>query len=142
MPGNRSPAWPVVNLGAVRSVGVKDILIRFGLGAFISISAGIIGLTVSHRLSGAFLAFPSILPASLTLLQEKEGTRRADRDAIGAVLGGAALVLFAMIGEAGFRHLEPYLVLVLALVGWLVASFVLYAMLALARPDDCDRTKD
>lgn len=138
----KSPVMPAVQPGKLRQVRPREYLIRFALGAAISVIAGIIGLTVSPRFGGAFLAFPSILPASLTLIQEQEGTRQADRNAIGAVLGGAALVVFAMIGEAAFGHLEPYLALVLALAGWLVSAFALYALLAFVRPESCDRTKD
>jgi hypothetical protein len=125
-----------------RELNPREYLTRFALGAAISIFAGIIGLTVDARFGGCFLAFPSILPASLTLIQEKEGTRRADRNAIGAVLGAVGLVVFAMIGEAAFGSVEPFLVLVLALAGWLVTSFASYAMLAFLRPETADRTKD
>jgi hypothetical protein len=126
----------------VRQVRFRDYLVRFALGAAISIIAGIISKAVGARFGGSFLAFPSILPASLTLIQDKEGTRRADRNAIGAVLGGAGLVVFAMIGEASFGHIEPFAALVLALAGWLVTSCALYWLLCLFRPDSCDRTKD
>lgn len=125
--------------GAVRP---KDYLIRFALGAAVSIVAGILSKTISARFGGAFLAFPSIFPASLTLIQEKEGTRRADRNAIGAVLGSAGLVIFAVTGEAAFGHIESFAALVLALAGWAVTSIALYGMLAFLRPESCDRTKD
>ena len=138
----RSPAWPVADLGQLRKVRPKEMLIRFGLGAGISVVAGIIGLTISPRFGGSFLAFPSILPASLTLLQEEAGTRRADRDAIGAVLGAVAMVVFAMVGEAGFGRIEPFTVLLLALAGWAVVACGLYAVLAWLRPQDCDRNRD
>lgn len=107
---------PAVEPGKLRQVQPKDYLIRFALGAAISIVAGIIGKAVSERFGGSFLAFPSTLPASLTLIQQ-EGTRRAGRNAIGAVLGSAGMVVFAMIGEAAFGHLPPFAVLLLALVG-------------------------
>jgi hypothetical protein len=80
--------------------------------------------------SGAFLAFPPILPASLTLLEQKEGTRRAGRNAIGAVLGSLGLVVFAMIGEAAFGQFNPVIVLLLATARWIITSLALYGMLA------------
>jgi hypothetical protein len=138
----RSPVLPVVEPGKLRQVRARDYLIRFGLGAAISIIAAIIAKAVGARFGGAFLVFPSILPASLTLIQDKEGTRRADRNAIGAVLGGAALVMFAMIGEASFGRIEPFLALVLCLIGWLLVSFALYGLLCFFRPESCDRDQD
>jgi hypothetical protein len=133
---------PAVEPGKLRKVQLKELLIRFVLGAAVSIVAGILSKAVDARFGGAFLAFPSILPASLTLVQQKEGTRRADRNAIGAVLGAAGLVGFAMIGEAAFGHLQPAIVILLAVAGWTAGSFSLYGVLAFLRPDDCDRTKD
>ena len=133
---------PAVEPSKLRQVQLKDYLIRFALGAAISIVAGIIGKAVSERFGGSFLAFPSILPASLTLIQEKEGTRRAGRNAIGAVLGSAGMVVFAMIGEAAFGHLPSFIVLLLALAGWAITSLVLYAGLAFIRPESCDRAED
>ncbi len=142
-PGRRKPdVRPGLDLGKLRQVKPAELGVRFALGAAVSIVAGVIGKLVSPRFGGMFLAFPSILPASLTLLQEKEGTRRADRDAIGAVLGALALVVFACVGEAAFGSLPAALVLVLALAGWAVASFALYALLALLRPETCDRQQD
>ncbi len=133
---------PGVQPAKLRQIRSKDYLIRFALGAAVSIVAGILSKTISARFGGAFLAFPSILPASLTLIQQEEGTRRADRNAIGAVLGSVGLIVFAMIGEAAFGHIEPFAVLVLALAGWAVTSIALYGLLAFLRPESCDRTKD
>ena len=133
---------PGVQPAKLRGIRPKEYLVRFALGAAVSIVAGILSKTVGARFGGAFLAFPSILPASLTLIQEKEGTGRADRNAIGAVLGSVGLVVFAMIGEAAFGHIESFAALMLALAGWVVSSFALYGLLAFLRPESCDRTKD
>jgi hypothetical protein len=137
-----SPLLPDVQPGKLRQIQPKDYLVRFALGAAVSIVTGILSKTISATFGGAFLAFPSILPASLTPIQKKEGTRRADRNAIGAVLGSAGLVVFAMIGEAAFGHIEPFAALVLAPAGWAVTAFALYGLLAFLRPESCDRTKD
>jgi hypothetical protein len=67
-----SPVLPGVQPAKLRQIRPKDYLIRFALGAAVSIVAGILSKTISARFGGAFLAFPSILPASLTLIQEKE----------------------------------------------------------------------
>jgi hypothetical protein len=134
--------FPQLSLAKIRQVRPRDYAIRFAMGAAISIGAALIGKVAGHRFGGTFLAFPAILPASLTLIQEEEGTARAGRDALGAVLGGAALVGFAMVGEAAFGTLEPFAAIALATAAWLAAAFTLYAALAWLRPGLCDRTRD
>ena len=126
----------------VRDVNAKQLAARFALGAAVSIVAGVISHLQGARFGGVFLAFPAILPASLTFVQDKEGSRTADRDALGAVLGGFALVVFAAVGESMFGRHNSAEVLALALAGWLVASIIFYAVLGLVRPDKEDRHND
>ena len=133
---------PSADFGKVRSIRVRDVGVRFAFGMMVSVLAGLVGKTVGPRFGGAFLAFPAILPASLTLIETKEGTRKADRNAIGAVLGGFALAVFAAVAEAAFGHLPSPLVLLLALLAWLLTSLALYALLAFFVPDACDADKD
>jgi Protein of unknown function (DUF3147) len=136
------PVFPVLRPGKLRQVRVRDLAVRFALGAVISVAAAIIGKAAGPQFGGGFLAFPAILPASLTLIQEEEGTRRADRNALGAVLGGVGMVVFAITGELCFGRVEPFGALALAVLAWAATSFALYALLAFLRPDSCDRTKD
>jgi len=136
------PVFPDLTPSKLRQVRVRDYAIRFATGATISIVAAIVGKIIGVRFGGTLLAFPAILPAGLTLIQEEEGTRRADRNAIGAVLGAVGLVIFAMVAKAAFGHLNPALALTLALLGWLLTAVLLYSLLAFLRPDTCDRTKD
>jgi hypothetical protein len=131
-----------VDLGRLKEAHWKDLAVRFALGAAVSVIAGLISKVADPRLGGVFLAFPSILPASLTFVQEQEGTRKADRDAMGAVLGGLGLVVFATIGESMFTRYNSAWVLAAALGGWIVAVVVFYAGLAIVRPDDCDVRRD
>lgn len=131
-----------VDLGKLRQASPKEMATRFALGAAVSVSAGLIAKSTGARLGGVFLAFPAILPASLTFVQKKEGSRTADRDALGAILGGLGLVAFATVGESMFgRHVAP-LVLLSALAAWLATSLVLYAGLVLLGPERCHRKPD
>jgi uncharacterized membrane protein (GlpM family) len=139
---DRREIFPRVELAHLKEVRAKELLVRFALGGAVSIIAGIISKAVSARFGGMFLAFPAILVASLTFVQDKEGTRRADRDAIGAVLGGASLVVFAAVGESMFGRHSSVLVLVASLGAWLVSIAVLFAVLAGIRPDDADARQD
>lgn len=112
------------------------MLTRFVLGAAVSVVAAVIAQSTSARLGGVFLAFPAILPASLTFVQSKEGEPAADRDAVGAVLGGLALLAFAAVDESMFNHHNAFVVLVVALAAWLFTITVLYVAMSLLRPDE------
>jgi hypothetical protein len=133
---------PAVDLSRLREVKVRDYLIRFALGAVISMGAALITKAGGAHLGGLFLAFPAILPASLTLIEQKEGTRRADRNAVGAVLGGLGLSVFAGIAEKTPISIPPFVALVIALIGWVVTSLSFYALLAFFRPEDCEKSSD
>jgi Protein of unknown function (DUF3147) len=139
---DRPEVVPSADPGKLHEVSPKEMLVRFALGGSVSIVAGIIAKAVGARIGGVFLAFPAILPATLTIVQEKEGTRKADRNAIGAVLGAVALICFAAVGESQFGRLNSAVVLVLALLAWIGSSLLLYAALAVLRPDDCDQRRD
>lgn len=133
---------PGIDLSKLRNVNWQSYLLRFLLGAAVSVGAALIAKAVSPRFGGMFLAFPSILPASLTLVQDEDGTRRADRDAIGAILGGLALAVFAGIVELGLLHIERYTAVLLAFLAWLVTSFGLYGLLAATHPEVCDKNAE
>ena len=49
-------------------VRLGDLVVRFGFGAAISLVAGIISLAFGATAGGMFLAFPAILPATITLI--------------------------------------------------------------------------
>lgn len=126
---------PSVDVRKLRDATARQMAVRFALGAAVSIVAGVISKSVGARFGGLFLAFPAILPASLTFVEDKENRQMADRDATGAILGGLALVVFAAVGESLFHRRNSAVVLALALVAWLVCSFVLYTVMALIRPE-------
>ena len=50
-----------------------DYVVRFMFGAAISLLAGLIGMRFGPVVGGLCLGFPAILPASLTLIEKKEG---------------------------------------------------------------------
>ena len=83
--------------------------VRFAFGAAISVGAGVLGKAVGARFGGTFLAFPAILPASLTLIQNKEGTRTADRNAVGAVLWTVTFVLLGYFLGASWQMADQWI---------------------------------
>jgi len=66
-----------IDLGALRKQTPRDYLVRFAFGAAISTIAGVDALLLGPRLGGVLLAFPAILPASLTLIERKSNRREA-----------------------------------------------------------------
>jgi hypothetical protein len=111
---------------ALRSVQPRDLAIRFAFGFGVSVAAGIVTLAFGSRTGGLFLAFPAILPASLTLIEKKEGRRQAEGNAVGAIIGAVALVAFALTARALFRHIPGATVEAVALAAWLGVSILLY----------------
>ena len=74
----------------------SEIAIRFAFGAGIALVAAVVGAVLGPKAGGLFLAFPAVLPATLTLLEKKEGTTKAWADASGGVLGAVGLAAFAV----------------------------------------------
>ena len=79
---------------------------------------------------GVLLGFPAILPASLTLIEKKEGKEQASIDSLGAILGALAMVAYAVAVVLVVSRFGVVLSLVVALVVWLVVAFALYALVA------------
>lgn len=108
--------------GKVKDAAARDWLMRFAFGAATSAVAGIVSILAGPLAGGAFLAFPAILLASLTLVAEEEGRVKARDDARGATAGGLGLLVFALVGHALFGRTAAVLVLALGTAGWAVVA--------------------
>ena len=112
----------------LREVGVRDLIVRFAAGAATSILAGIVTLIFGARAGGLLLAFPAILAASLTLIDEQQDLLHAREDARGAVIGGCALALFAGIAALTLGHMAGALALLLATLAWFAGALLGYLL--------------
>jgi len=112
----------------MRQAAPRDLLIRFVFGALVSLGAGLVSIAFGDRVGGLFLAFPAILPATLTLVRQKQSKRDAVEDDEGAVLGAAALIAFAGVTWALLPRVAGWLALLAATGAWLVAAITLYAV--------------
>jgi hypothetical protein len=97
-------------------------VVRFAFGGAITVATGIIGNVWGPLVAGLFLAFPAILPASLTLVKQHDGRDEAVDDARGARLGSVALAAFALVVVLTAGRLPAAAVLTLAAVTWLVVA--------------------
>ena len=124
---------PRAQLSKVTAVKPGDLLVRFAFGAAISIIAGVISLVWNSKAGGMFLAFPAILPATLTLIEKKESKREAEEDDEGALLGSVAMFSFAATCVWALTALAAGLALAAATVAWAMTAIALYLAVALLR---------
>ena len=120
-----------VHLGALRDLPASDLLVRFGFGAAISAVAGVVSVLAGSEPGGILLAFPAILPATLTLIEKEESERQAEDLDVGSILGAAALASFAIVVWHYMDEGSALVVLALATATWLLMAVVLYLGLRL-----------
>jgi hypothetical protein len=86
---------------------------------------------LGYRDGGVFLAFPAILPATLTLIEKKEGRQRAHEDDVGATAGSVGLFAFALAGLFVVSRLDGRgaVALASAAIARLVVSIALYVVM-------------
>ena len=100
----------------------RDFSTRMAFGAGVSLVASVVGLLAGARVGGLFLACPAILPATLTLLERKEGKDAAEQDEHGAIGGALGLVAFAGAGVLLVPKVNVLLALGLATIAWLLTA--------------------
>lgn len=103
----------------------REIAIRFIFGAGIALIAALVAHLFGARAGGLFLAFPAVLPATLTLIEHKEGTTKAWADASGGAVGAVGLAAFAVAASL-LLPWNPVAALLFALVAWTLVSVGLY----------------
>jgi hypothetical protein len=74
--GTKPEPFVFVDLGKLRQTKASELALRFAFGATASLVAGLVSIAFGPRVGGTFLAFPAILPASLTMIEKKEGSSR------------------------------------------------------------------
>ncbi len=121
----------------LRQTSWHDYLARFFFGGGLTILTAVMAQRYGPDVGGLFLAFPAILPASLTLLAGHQRRRKAQRglegsarggraaalDALGATFGSVGLFLFAVVAWTLFPRHSPPTVLGLATASWALSAF-------------------
>jgi hypothetical protein len=131
---------------AIKQTKWYEYGIRFLFGGLVTVFTGLITAKFGPVVGGLFLAFPSILPASLTLVQkhkkEKEqqegtpeqksleaGKESAAQTAHGTMLASSALAVFGLVIWIFSNSLPPWLILIIALAGWLTTAVTIWWLL-------------
>lgn len=117
---------PGLDLSEIRATSIKELGVRFIFGFVIAVVAGFLGQRLGPLVGGLFLAFPAILPAALTLVAEKEGERRAEVNALGAILGTIALACCGLVVAVGLSRYPVVIAQAMATVAWVVTALALY----------------
>jgi low temperature requirement protein LtrA len=102
----------------------KAYAIRFMFGGVITAAVGIISQAFGPVVAGLFLAFPAILPASLTLIAQKSDKKQAGMDARGAALGSIGLIAFGATIWLLSAHSAGWATLLVASIAWFCVSIL------------------
>jgi len=114
-----------IHIGAVPGMPLREHAIRFMFGGCITVVAGLITHLWGPAIGGLFLAFPAILPATLTLVAHHGGRRQAIAETRGAIFGAVALVAFACVAWRLAGAVTPAMVLISAAMAWALIAILL-----------------
>lgn len=124
---------PSLDLRVLKEASWKEHALRFFFGGLVTAFTGLVTNAFGPVVGGAFLAFPAILPASLTLATRHAGKKAAMDEAKGATLASVALAAFGVMamttGELRFS-----VSLALALAAWMLVATVLWALVYARQP--------
>jgi len=113
-------------------------VMRILFGGSITVLAGVIAKYYGPTVGGLFLAFPAILPASMTLIERHEKAKKrrvgldgrreahavASVDAAGASIGALGLAAFGFVVWRYLRGGPTWEVLTLATLAWGVTALL------------------
>lgn len=119
-----------------------EYALRILFGGAVTVLAGLAGKKFGPGVGGLFLAFPAILPASMTMIEkhEKEKKRRAGLDgrrgaraaasvdAAGASIGSIGLAAFGLVVWRWLPRGSTWEVLTAATVAWAVTAGVIWVI--------------
>lgn len=131
-----------LDISSLSETKPHEYLLRFLFGGMCTAVAGLIAKLYGPPIGGLFLAFPAILPAAASLIQNHEKRRKAaigkdgrERgknaaalDAFGAALGCLGLVGFAVALWKLAAVMHPAQVLGIAFASWMVISLGAYVL--------------
>ena len=119
---------PTPDLGALKESRPWEIAVRFAFGGSISVLAGLVAKHWGPIVGGLLLAFPAILPASLTLVKQHDGRAKAVDDARGGRLGSVGLIAFAATVWVASATWRPAVVLIVATLMWTIVGGMCWAI--------------
>ena len=121
---------------SARQTTWAEYLERFLFGGAMTVVATLIAKKYGPAIGGLFLAFPAIIPASVTLVEKHErrrkaaaglrgierGTDAAGADAAGATIGALGLLAFAFLNTVLFGRWPAIAVLLASGAVWFLVA--------------------
>lgn len=117
-----------------------EFALRFVFGGIVTALAGLIATQFGPVIGGLFLAFPSIFPATATLIEKHEAKKKkqegmhgrylakcaAGADAAGAAMGTIGLLAFGMLVWQLSESISPWMVLTMATIAWFAVALTVW----------------
>jgi hypothetical protein len=120
---------------ALRQTHWHGHLLRFVLGGLVTVGTGLVAEAGGPVVGGLFLAFPSIFPLGMAMLEKLHDEQvgpgaRGDRarragiaEATGAGAGSVGLLAFALAAWLGAVTGHTLVALVAAMLAWVIVAF-------------------
>ncbi len=118
-----------IDVADVKRTKWHEYAVRFLFGGAVSVAAALLGRRFGPHIGGLFLAFPAVLPASITLVSEHEGRKEASENAEGAACGAVGLAAFAVAVWQIEPRAPTWVALVSASAIWIVVSLLCWRLL-------------
>jgi hypothetical protein len=129
-----------ISLSGLAQTKPLEFALRFVFGGIVTALAGLIASQFGPVIGGMFLAFPSIFPATATLIEKHEAKKKQDEgmhgrylakcaagaDAAGAAMGTIGLLAFATIVWQLSEALAPWIVLTMASLAWCTVAVIVW----------------
>jgi hypothetical protein len=118
---------PRFDSAELRKTTAKQYFERFVFGGTVTVITGLFAHAWGPMIGGLFLAFPAVLPVSLTHVKDEDGRKAAVEDARGARIGALGLLCFGMVACFGAGRWSAAIALLAALLGWALVSTAVWA---------------
>lgn len=120
--------------GKLRDVAPWEYALRFAFGGAITVGAHLAGDALGVAAIGMLLAFPSLMPASLTLVKRHDGRACAVDDARGARIGTLGLACFAVVVASTASRYPAPVVFAIASLAWAAVAIAAWFASAARSP--------
>ena len=129
-----------VSLSGLAQTKPLEFALRFVFGGIVTALAGLIAAQFGPVVGGIFLAFPSIFPATATLIEKHEAKKKkregmhgrylakcaAGADAAGAAMGTIGLLAFGMLVWQLSESIAPWMMLTTATIAWFTVAMTVW----------------